>query len=71
MSISFPQSFWLVNMWKYATKQVFFHNKIEKQRERQTQVRKKSSFSALNPRPEEMLQFYKKLTKEGFQVQSF
>ena len=23
--ISFPRSFWLVNMWKYVTKQVFLH----------------------------------------------
>ena len=27
MPILFPRSFWLVNMWKYATKQVLLHNK--------------------------------------------
>ena len=27
MPISFPRSFWLVNMWKYATKQVLLHIK--------------------------------------------
>ena len=46
-------------MWKYATKQELLHIKSEKHLETRLH-----SIRALNPRPEENFQFYKKFAKK-------
>ena len=65
MPIPFPWSFWLV-MWKCTTKQECFHIKNEKHLETRLH-----SIRALNPRPDENLQLYKKLAKKRFLKSSF
>ena len=63
--IRFPWSFWL-DMWKCTTKQERLHIKSEKHLEARLH-----SICALNPRPEENLQLYKKLAKKRFLNSSF
>ena len=66
MPIPFPRSFWLVDMWKYATKQVLLHIKSEKHVEARLH-----SIPALNPRPNKNLHIYKKLAKKRFPNSKF